>query len=177
MRITEWVAEYLDHLTPNIRPRDTDSRFLTAAHRANLNGWTPFQAAAAVTVRRYDTSINPVLIAIQELERVTSRPPQHRGDSAGTWYDNLPDHCPHPNAQALDLKPNQCRACRASAGAPPPFVDNTPRPPRIPPEWVAERAALIRELLHTTGLTDDQREQLMIDLIHEQRHRGNHGRS
>lgn len=39
----------------------------------------------------------------------------------------------------------------------------------LPPEWVAQRMQLLRELLATPGLTEAEREGSMADLIRIQR--------
>lgn len=102
-------------LRPDLRPGDDDQRWGTAAAQAHHNGWGVKQLADAVHARSYQGAGNPVLLAIIRLEQLAADPPNQTTDR---WRARLPATCPHPAAQDLGLHPNQCRACRRTAGAP-----------------------------------------------------------
>ena len=141
-----WLHRLLDLLPPTLRPSTQDRRFLNACARAYLNGWQPEQIVVILTARDPTLLRNPVLIAIQDLERVGERPPPA-----------TPTLTPRRN--------NGCLACPPHAHCPHPVTE------RIPAEWTAERGRLIRMLAATPTLTEDQREQQMTDLIADQKAR------
>ena len=43
------------------------------------------------------------------------------------------------------------------------------KPPRLSQQHVRERMEMLRELMHTRGLSEDEREQCMRDLVRIQR--------
>lgn len=144
-----WLHQLLDLLPPLLRPSTGDRRFLDACARAYTNGWQPAQVAVILTARDPAVLRNPVLIAIQDLERVGERPP------------------PATPTLTAHRRNNGCIACPPHAHCPHPVTDAD----RIPASWTAGRMALVRRLVATPGLTEDQREQAMIDLIAEQKAR------
>jgi hypothetical protein len=152
VRITEWIDSYIEALPPNIRPATDDTKFTAAALAAHRNGWTSRQIATQVANRNYSNAIHPVLIAIKNLEQLGGRTPRT---------------VTHPVGDA-----SGCLVCPPGTRCPDPVTSrNVTRS-----EWVGERMALIRELMGTIGLTEDERENHMSDLIHEQRGRRDHGR-
>jgi len=141
----DWLNAYLDALPDNIRPTPTDQRFLNAAATAYRNGWTGRQAANVIKTRDYRGKTNPTLVAIMELERAGDRPPA-----------TLTQRQPTRNASG-------CTVC------PPTVTCNDPVTERTPPAWVAERMGLLRELMRTPDMSEDEREDCMRVLIAVQR--------
>ena len=142
-----WCDEYLDLLPPAIRSTTDDSRLVAGARRARDNGWTAQHAARIVAGTNYSTAINPPLIALMHLERIGERAPLQR-------------------RQAADA--SGCIVCPPGTRC----NDRVTEQDRIPVRWVVQRFALLRELLGTKGMAEDERAHTMDVLIAHQKEEG-----
>jgi len=144
--IYDWVETYLDNVPHNIRPGADDHRFTGAAIRAKNNGWGPKQAAAVVSARSYANALNPQLIALIRLEEIVTRPPHTRTETTRGNASGCLTCPPHVTCQDPVTPANRC-----------------------PPAHVPARMALLRELMTTTGMDEDERQHHMDVLIDHQR--------
>lgn len=142
-RKRQWLDDYVSRLPPNIRPREDDSRFLAACAAAYSSGWTAVQIAGQVCGMSYANAMNPPLMAIMHMERLSARPPH-----------------------VVAMRPAHASGCLVCA---PGQTCDDPVKERTPIEWARERVELMRVLLVTRGLTEDQRAGVMVDLIGRQR--------
>ena len=140
----DWCTDYTESLPPAIRPSADDARFVAAARRARDNGWTATHAARVVCTVNFSTALNPPLIALVNLERIAERAPQQR-------------------QQAADA--SGCIVCPPGTRCPNPVGTQD----RIRPAWLVQRMELIRELLATRELDEDERAQCMAVLIEHQK--------
>lgn len=146
--LRDWCGDYVDTLPPAIRPKMDDARFVTAARRARDNAWTANQAGRVVAAMNYTNALNPPLVALMQLERISERAPQTR-------------------ARPLDA--SGCDVCPPGTRCPDPITARH----RIPARWAAERFRLIRELFTEPDMTEDERGNAMAILIdHQQQEAG-----
>jgi hypothetical protein len=139
-----WCDEYLDALPPAIRSSTDDARLVAAGRRARDNGWTPSHAARIVAGVNYASAHNPPYIALLQLERIAERAPMQRhqaADSSGCLVCPPGTRCQDPVTQAH----------------------------QIPARWVVQRMGLLRELLNTADMTQDERGDAMTILIDQQK--------
>lgn len=141
-----WEDIYCDALPDLIRPRRYDDRFLAAAADAERNGWAPRQAAAVVQARNYANTLNPSLLAIMRLEDYAARPPKTM-------------------TQLARVNASGCRVCPPGRTCPDPVPDDRNA---LPWTLVVERMQLIRELMATPDMSEDDREHCMSVLITDQ---------
>jgi len=143
--LAAWVRDYTDALPDRIRPPASDTRLQIAADTASRNGWAPRQLATVVRTANIGNARNPQLIALMRMEDHASRPPA-----------TLTQRKPKGNASG-------CTVCAPDQTCNDPVLGTTP------PAWVAERMGLLRELMRTPDLSEDEREDCMRVLIAVQR--------
>ena len=139
-----WCDEYLDALPPAIRSSTDDARLVAASRRARDNGWTPSHAARIVAGVNYASAHNPPYIALLQLERIAERAPMQRHQAADS---------------------SGCAVCPPGTRCQDPVGESD----RLPARWVVQRFGLLRELLITRDMSEDERGDAMAVLIAHQK--------